>query len=336
VADSDRAGGAGVDGALRPAYADRGAHRTRTSLLGDLARRLSTLEQQVEDALTPGDARVGAGGPLWRTTLEDVLGIYARARRWSAEATPRELADLGLRALYRYWWRVEARGLERIPASGRVLVVANRSASLFPYEALMVGTALAIDHPAGRAARPLVDDWLAELPWVGAALAGLGALPATSVALRELLTRDQAAVVFPESREAVAKPFDRRYRLGPFGRGMLFRVAIETGTPIVPVAVIGAEEIQPVLIRLEALGQAFGIPAVPVTPTFPWLGLLGLVPLPTKWTLQVGDPLDVPSRYPADTARNQAFAASLREQVRERLQALVSEGLRRRRWIFLG
>jgi 1-acyl-sn-glycerol-3-phosphate acyltransferase len=336
VADSDRAGGTGVDGRFRPAHSDRGAHRARSSLLGDFARRLSTLEQQVEDALTPGDVRAGARGPLWRTTLEDVLEIYAQARRWSVEATPRELADLGLRGLYRYWWRVEARGLERIPASGRVLVVANRSAALFPYEALMVAMALAIDHPAGRAARPLVDDWLTELPWVGPALAGLGALPATSAALRELLVHEQAAVVFPESRDVVAKLFDRRYRLGPFGRGTLFRVAIETGTPIVPVAVIGAEEIHPVMIRLETLGQVFGIPAVPVTPTFPWLGLLGLVPLPTKWTLQVGDPLDVPSRYPADTAGNQAFAASLREQVRERLQALVTEGLRRRRWIFLG
>ena len=123
---------------------------------------------------------------------------------------------------------------------------------------------------------------------------------------------------------------------GRFGRGAFARVAIATGTPIVPVAVIGAEEVHPVLARLDLPGRLLGLPTLPVTPTFPWLGLWGLVPLPTKWTLLFGEPLDVAARHGASDASEPARVARLRDQVRERLQALVLERLRRRRSLFLG
>ena len=130
-------------------------------------------------------------------------------------------------------------------------------------------------------------------------------------------------------------PFDRRYRIGRFGHPAFIRVAIETGTPIVPVAEIGAEESQPVLTRIAG-PKRLGLPALPITPTFPLLGLAGLLPLPTKWTIHVGEPLAVAEHYPAASARDRAALRLLRDQVRERLQALVSEGLRRRRGCVFG
>jgi len=141
-------------------------------------------------------------------------------------------------------------------------------------------------------------------------------------------------IACPESNHP--KPFRDRYRLGRFGRGAFARVAIATGTPIVPVAVIGAEEVHPVLARLDLPGRLLGLPTLPVTPTFPWLGLWGLVPLPTKWTLLFGEPLEVAARHGVSDASDPARVARLRDQVRERLQALVLEGRRRRRSLFLG
>jgi 1-acyl-sn-glycerol-3-phosphate acyltransferase len=237
--------------------------------------------------------------------------------------------------LYRWWWRVEVVGLERVPAGGRVLLVTNRSGALVPYEALMIRTALGRESGRPHAARLLVDDWLLHLPALGPALADLGAI-VTPAAARRTLEHDGALVAYPEGAAAVAKPFRDRYRLASFGKGSFARLAIQTGTPIVPVAVIGAEEVHPVVARLDAPGRLLGLPTLPVTATFPWLGFWGLVPLPTKWTLLVGEPLEVSERHPAADARDAAAVGRVRDQVRERLQALVLEGLRRRRAIFRG
>ncbi len=217
--------------------------------------------------------------------------------------------------------------LERVPGSGRVLLVANRAGTLLPYDALMLPIALAVDHPRHRRAYAVVDEELLRLPIVGSALAQLDLRPAVPGTVRRLLAEDEAVVAFPSP----AMPFRARYRIGRLLRVGLLRAALATGAPIVPVAVIGAEEAQPVLARL---GGRFGLPALPVTPTFPWLGLGGLVPLPTKWTIYVGDPLEVARHYPPEAARDAAAVRRLRDQVRERLQAVVSEGLRRRRALF--
>jgi 1-acyl-sn-glycerol-3-phosphate acyltransferase len=247
-----------------------------------------------------------------------------------------QVAAAVLQAAYRYWWRVAAVGLERVPDTGRVLLVANRGGALLPYESLMLTIALATEHPARRPLRALIDPWIAHHPLLAQVLAGMGALPATGANLRRLLEHDEAVLLFPEGDRAVAKPFRTRYRLARFGRGAFARVAIETGTPIVPVAVIGTEEVHPVLARLDRPGRLLGLPTLPVTPTFPWLGLAGLLPLPTKWTLHVGEPLDVAARHAPAAGTDAEAVRQVREQVRERLQALMLEGLRRRRSIFRG
>jgi 1-acyl-sn-glycerol-3-phosphate acyltransferase len=255
-------------------------------------------------------------------SLDGALHAYAQVRRWfrwdALMPSGQPLSALSLLALYRYWWRVEATGLERIPSTGPVVLVANRAGTPLPYDAFMLAVALAVDHPAGRRARPLVDRWLLRLPVAGAALTALGAEPATAARLRRFLAAGEAAIVFPEGRDSIGRPFDRRYRLARFGHAAMLRVAVEAGAPIVPIAIVGCEEAQPVLWRLDRPVRALGLPSIPLTPT--------LVPLPTKWRLHVGVPLEVTARA------NHVGRLSL--QLRERLQGLVSEAVGRRRGLF--
>jgi 1-acyl-sn-glycerol-3-phosphate acyltransferase len=286
----------------------------------DVGRRLAALERQVEEALgsPPGAAAVRL--PSLEGLLDGVLATADRLRRAVAgepEATA-ALIEVPLDLLYRWWWRVDVVGRERLPRRGPVLVVANRAGTVLPYEAFMLARALGTTSPEGRAARPLVDDWLLRLPLLGGALGALGAVPATPAALRRVLAAGEVAVTFPEGPEAVAKPLARWYRLAAFTRGGLLRVALEAGVPVVPVAVIGCEEAQPVLWRAERLGRLLGLPAVPVTPA--------LVPLPTKWTIHVGEPLD--------SQAGNTDTRGMRTRLRERLQGLVSDGVRRRSGLF--
>jgi 1-acyl-sn-glycerol-3-phosphate acyltransferase len=291
------------------------------------------LERRVEEALASGGAQPGNGErDLARAVLDEALDAVARVRRASwrdalavLRLFDRDVAPL-LRLLYRYWWRVEAVGVDRVPASGPVLLVANRGPGLVPYEPLMVREALARLLPRRAIVRPLLDAWLFEVPGLGQAALRTGTAAATAASLRRHLGRDEAVVVQPEGSHAVAKPYRARYRLGRFADGFA-RVAIELGIPILPVAVIGAEEGQPVLARLDGIGRLLGLPTLPVTPM--------LVPLPTKWRLHFGEVLDVADAYPARSPRPDG-AARLRDQVRERLQALILEGLRRRRSVLLG
>jgi len=337
MADAERPGG---PGSAEPRRREGGRHARFTPMAaaGDVARRLTTLERQVEAALGASTSTRGPG-PVLQGAVDDALTAYTRARRWFDEELQKlsgagGVADAGLQALYRYWWRAETFGIDRIPSRGPALIVANRSAALLPYEAFMLETAIALEHPAGRRAHALVDGGLEDVPLVGPVFRKPGSTPSPAV-LRRLLEADEIAIVFPEGRAALAKPWAQRYRLARFGAGALLRVAIETGAPIIPVAVVGAEETQPVLYRFEA-GRALGLPSLPVTPTFPWLGLLGLLPLPTKWRIHVGEPLETRTRFHVEDAHDPAAVRRLRDEVRERLQGLLSEGLRRRRSVFLG
>lgn len=294
----------------------------------ELTRRLAALETQVEEALAAPEDTSRAALLAWRS-LDQMLHAYAQVRRWldweALMPHGQPLSALSLLALYRVWWRVEATGLERIPASGPVVLVANRAGTPLPYDAFMLAVALAVDHPAARRARPLVERWMLRLPVVGATLSALGAEPATVARLRRLLAADEAAIVFPEGRDAVGRPFDHRYRLARFGHTPLLRAAVEAGAAIVPVAVVGSEEAQPVW-RLPRPVRALGLPSIPVTPT--------LVPLPTKWRLHVGVPLDTAGGSAAARARDARQLAQLSTQLRERLQGLVSEAVGRRRGLF--
>lgn len=308
----------------------------------DVVHRLAALEKQVEAAL--GGRAAGTLGPAELLRRADgLLAAAARLGRSSPGDLARDalgrvtspeaigavssgVAGAAVEALYRWWFRVEVTGLDRVPEEGPFVVVANRAGVFLPYEGIMIARAL------GGRAEPLVDPGWLRLPLLGPALAELGAARDTGPGARAVLARGAGVVVFPEGARAAEKTFAQRYRLAGFGRGGFARLAIEHGAPVLPVAVVGAEEAQPVLTRLP--GGLLGLPALPITPTFPWLGLVGLLPLPTKWTLHVGEPLDVGAAHPAAAAGDVVRVRRVRDQMRERLQALLLDARRRRSGVF--
>jgi 1-acyl-sn-glycerol-3-phosphate acyltransferase len=141
-------------------------------------------------------------------------------------------------------------------------------------------------------------------------------------------------MAFPEGIKGTGKPFSERYRLQRFGRGGFVEVALRTGAPIVPVAVVGSEEIYPKLAESDALARLTGAPFVPITPTFPWLGPLGLIPLPSRWRIQFCEPVDL-SEHPPEAAGDRRLLFDVSEHVRETIQEALYENLVRRGNAFL-
>ena len=326
----------------------------------DLLVRLQTLESQVEDALARSRVQPGGvGQDLLIEAVNTAFGLYAELRHRVAgmgdllvhlRMLGRGLAvdDYGydpaaakwiepiLDVLFQYWWRVSVKNIERVPARGPVVLVANHGGALLPYDALMISTALRCVHPAHRRARPLVEDYLYYWPYVGTLLARIGAVRADRANARRLLASGSAIIVFPEGARGLSKPYRDRYRIERFGRGDFVGLCLEAGAVLVPVSVIGAEETHPVVARATGVGRLLGLPYLPITPTFPWLGVLGLVPLPTKWTIRFGEPIDLAGRNDTPNPADPAVVGRIREQVRQRIQRMVLEGLRRRRSIFFG
>jgi 1-acyl-sn-glycerol-3-phosphate acyltransferase len=229
---------------------------------------------------------------------------------------------------YNSYWRVESEGVENVPASGRALLVANH-AGVVPYDGAMIRTAIWAEHPRPRHARMLVVDWAFAMPFVSMLLQRTGNVLAHPGNATELLERDQLVGVFPEGVKGAAKPFKDRYRVRRLGRGGFVQVALRTRSPLIPVAVVGAEEIHPVVADLQGVAQALKVPAFPITPTFPLLGLLGLVPLPSKWLISFGEPIDT-SGYGPEAAEDPTAVMDLSEQIRLWIQGKLHELLARR------
>jgi 1-acyl-sn-glycerol-3-phosphate acyltransferase len=233
---------------------------------------------------------------------------------------------------YRKYWRVETEGVNNVPAHGRALLVANH-AGIVPYDGAMIRTAILAEHPQPRHARMLVVDWAFAMPFTNMLLVKTGNVLAHPLNATALLERDELVGVFPEGVKGAAKPYRSRYRIRRLGRGGFVQVALRTGAPIIPVAVVGSEEVHPVLFDLQWVARLFGLPSLPITPTFPWLGLGGLVPLPSKWFIAFGKPIEV-ARHGPDAAEDSRLVLELSEQVREWIQSTVNKLLARRQTIF--
>ena len=224
-----------------------------------------------------------------------------------------------LRLLYRRWFRVQVRGIENIPDDGAALIVANHSGTL-PIDCLMTQVAVHDTHPRGRHLRLLGADLLFRLPVFGeTARAGGTTLAAPSDAQR-LLAAGELVAVWPEGFKGLGKPFADRYRLQRFGRGGFVGTALRTRAPIVPCAIVGAEEIYPKIGDLTALALLLDVPYFPVTPTFPHLGLLGLVPLPSRWIIEFSPPVEV-ADLGAEAAEDPLLVFELTDRVRETIQS---------------
>ena len=236
--------------------------------------------------------------------------------------------------LYTVWWRVEVAGVEGVPEAGPGLIVGNHSGVL-PYDGLMIRLAVRHEHPARRETRLLALDMFALLPFLAPLLQRTGAVRASQENGERLLRRGELVGVFPEGVKGVGKPFRSRYKLARFGRGGFVRLALRTGAPIVPCAVVGAEEIHPNLMTANWVGRPLGLPYLPITPTFPLLGPLGFVPLPTKWTIDFAEPIDV-TDYGPEGADDPILVNRLSEQVRAVIQRMIDGRLARRRSIWFG
>jgi 1-acyl-sn-glycerol-3-phosphate acyltransferase len=243
-----------------------------------------------------------------------------------------ELADAvlapALRPLYRKWFRVEVDGVERLPDTGAALLVANHSGS-FPLDALMVQLAVHDEHPLQRHLRLLGADLLFSTPVLGAVARKGGSALACADDAERLLRSGELVGVFPEGFKGVGKPFAERYKLQRFGRGGFVATALEAQVPIIPVSIVGAEETYPMLGNAGTLARLLGVPYVPLTPTFPWLGLLGLVPLPSKWLIEFGEPIAT-DLHPRSASDDPALVFDLTEQVRETIQQSLYRLLQRR------
>lgn len=238
------------------------------------------------------------------------------------------------RWLYRRWWRVEISGLENVPSTGRALLVANHSGVL-PYDGAMIATAVWDEHPSPRLVRALHLEWFVAVPFVAPFLQKTGQVMANPENGERLLERGHLVTVFPEGLKGVGKRFKDRYQLARFGRGGFVRMAINARSSIIPVSVVGAEEIHPVIMRLDFLGKPIGLPFFPVSPTWPLLGPLGLIPVPSKWYIHFGEPLDM-SGYTREDASDFHFVSQVADQVRTEIQRTIQARLEKRQSVLFG
>ena len=225
--------------------------------------------------------------------------------------------------LYRTYWRVGVEGLENVPGDGRALLVSNHGGVL-PWDSVMIATAVLEDHSSPRVVRTLYPAALKSVPGLDRALSTFGQTPDTAENATRLLEQDQLVLVFPEGAGGLGKLFWNRYKLQRFRRSGSVALALRTGAPIVPVAVVGAEEIYPMLADIKPLAEALRLPFFPITPLFPLLGPLGLIPLPSKWSIAFGEPIET-GQYGPDAADDPALVAKLGEEVRGRVQALLDQ-----------
>ena len=231
------------------------------------------------------------------------------------------------RVLYRQWFRVRMRGLEHVPDAGPALVVANHSGVL-PFDGIMLHTGLFDEHPRHRSLRLLGADLVYAIPGLASLARKSGHTRAGPEEAGRLLAAGELVGVFPEGFKGIGKPFSERYRLQRFGRGGFAATAIQAGVPIIPCAIVGAEEIYPMIGNAAPLARILGLPYFPVTPLFPWLGALGAIPLPSNWLIEFCAPVPTAGYAVAGQAHPAAIAelgGKVRDIIQRRLERLVLE-----------
>jgi 1-acyl-sn-glycerol-3-phosphate acyltransferase len=292
-------------------------------------------------ALSPARAAAPVAAPGWEGRATEALAFLARRLRgdyrvdefgFDAELTEHAVLPL-FRPLYERWFRVEVNGVQNIPDEGGALLVANHAGGLWALDAAMTAVAVHVEHPRGRFLRMLGADLLFGLPGIGSFARKTGSTLACADDAERLLAAGELVGVWPEGFKGIGKPFRERYKLQRFGRGGFVQAAIKAGVPIIPVSIVGAEEIHPVLGNARTLARLLDLPYFPLTPTFPWLGPLGLVPLPSKWYIEFGCPIHTES-FSADEAEDATVVFDLADRVRETIQSTLYRLLVQRRSVW--
>ena len=310
-------------------------------------RAQPTGAQQAVTDRSPSDRQAAAAGPPvaaasdWERKLAGGLAFLRRRITgdypiddfgFDADLTEHVLLP-PLRPLYDKWFRVETRGLDNVPDVGGALVVANHSGTI-PVDALMTSLALLDHHPARRHLRLLGADLVFTVPIVAPLARKSGNTLACNADAERLLSSGELVGVFPEGFKGIGKPFSERYKLQRFGRGGFVSAALRTGTPIIPCSIIGAEEIYPLIGNVKSLARLLGVPYIPITPLFPLLGPLGLIPLPSKWIIEFGEPIETAHLGGPAAAEDPMLVFNLTDQVRETIQSTLYTLLMQRRSVF--
>jgi 1-acyl-sn-glycerol-3-phosphate acyltransferase len=331
------------------------------SVSGDVAEQIRALEARLDGLIRgarPGvepasnasaeRAEEATDAPVTSPSEELSQSPYFE-KQWGLKARRdrgEEVDDFGLDPAYeerirpvsefllRRYFRTKIDGIRNVPASGRCLLVANHSGTL-PLDGLMLRTALRLEHPSARELRWLAEDFLFYLPFAGVFMNRVGAVRACQENAERLLEKELLVAAFPEGVQGIKKLYRDRYRLQRFGRGGYIRLALRMQAPLIPCAIVGAEETNPLLYRVEYLASLVGLPYIPVTPTFPLLGPLGLLPAPSRWRIRFGEPVSLEGHGP-EAADDHVLVGRLSERVRAAIQAMLETGVRERRSVWFG
>lgn len=234
--------------------------------------------------------------------------------------------------LYYKYWRVKTTGIEHIPDTGKSLIVGNHSGTV-PYDGAMIKTAILNEHAKRTDARFLVEDFVYHMPIIGTFMYRIGGVRACQENAERLLKEEHLVIVFPEGVKGIGKYYRQRYKLQRFGRGGFIKLCMKTNSPLIPVGVVGAEEIHPIIMKSNVLAKTIGVPYLPITPTFPFLGPLGIIPLPSKWHIHFGEPITF-SEYGPEAIEDELLIHKLSEKVRTRIQEIIFGLLKKRRSIW--
>ncbi len=305
--------------AAAAAAAEEAARRTRTAGAAPLSAGIPIDEivvaviQAAQRVLgSDWEARVAT---LLATIRKRMSGDY-EVDEFGFDPQITEVLTAAIEPLAEKWFRLEVRGVENIPSEGGALLVANHSGTV-PIDGLITG--YAVKKYAGRDLRPLGADLVFSLPFVGQIARKVGATLACTEDAERLLTTGELAGVWPEGFKGIGKPFAERYKLQRFGRGGFVSSAMRAQVPIVPVSIVGAEEIYPLVGNVPSLARLLGLPYLPITPFFPLLGPLGMIPLPSKWIIEFGEPIRTDA-YDPESADDPMLLFNVTDQVRETIQ----------------
>jgi 1-acyl-sn-glycerol-3-phosphate acyltransferase len=313
----------------------------RTAASGLETLRSFPVERISEIASDPLRAAMSLAETLgvdWQPTLDEAVA-FARSRLtgnyavdqfgFDPEFTTKIFLPL-LRPLVQSWFRVEVRGAENLPVRGSALLVSNHAGTL-PIDGMVLHSV--VYDEIGRHVRMLGADLIFKTPYSHDLARRTGATLACQEDAERLLANDQLVAVFPEGFKGLGKPYADRYKLQRFGRGGFVSAAVRAQVPIIPVSIVGSEEIYPLIARAPAVARAMGLPYFPITPLFPWLGPLGLIPLPSKWIIQVGEAIAT-DELPPGAADDPMIVFNVTDQVRETIQHTLYALLMQRRSVF--
>jgi 1-acyl-sn-glycerol-3-phosphate acyltransferase len=279
-------------------------------------------------------------GPFDANAIRDFLEFFRRRLTgeyevddfgFDSELVERFWSPL-VRPLGKYYWRVDWKGVENVPAEGAALLVANHAGTV-PLDALVMKFGVLEEHPQHRHVRLLAADLAFRMPFMGYMARKMGNTLATSEDAYRLLSIGELVGVFPEGYKGVGKGWRERYRLQRFGRGGFIELALRARVPIVPVAIVGSEETYPMIADVKVLSRLFGLPYFPVTPLFPALGPLGLLPLPSKWVVEFGEPISL-EEHDEDAWQDAMLVFNLTDRIRDAIQQMLYRNLMSRRSAF--